>query len=201
MVSTLFRLQHAQFSSTFPDLTLPGHTPYTRCYYNAKEWHWLVTLDGNGAPLFGKQLSVQPKKDTCVIVYWTSDCLSSPGDVIRLHLCPGCDAHVPFPSANKYSAVHPRCTFTISLLRSMILPTNCERIRQSTSEVLSPHTWADLSITVIPYYQRLNLLPDFSSSSLVVEDVPPVAPLVDDLSLLSSSVPLPSGSHYFYFYF
>ncbi|GBB91749.1 hypothetical protein RclHR1_01910033 [Rhizophagus clarus] len=50
-----------------------------------KNRHWLVTLDGNDAPLFGKQLSVQPKKDTCVIVHWTSDCLSSPGDVIRLH--------------------------------------------------------------------------------------------------------------------
>ncbi|GBB87395.1 hypothetical protein RclHR1_13860007 [Rhizophagus clarus] len=294
MVSTPFRLQHAQFSATFPDLTLPGHTPLYSCisshifkaclkvlrkrhlYYlsqliapsgshlvsqtayriayiaqledkrgcslphkwyldikthttlpgsldqlsdqyirppsvtssivllpgvttTQKNQHWLVTFDGNGASLFGKQLSVQPKKDTCVIVYWISDCLSSPGDVIRLRPCLGCDAHVPFPSANKYSAVQPRCTFTISLLRSMILPTNCERIRQSTSEVLSPHTWADLSITVIPYYRRLNLLPDFSSSSLVVEDDPTVAPLVDDQFLLSSSVPLPLGFHYRYY--
>ncbi|GBB97434.1 hypothetical protein RclHR1_29950002 [Rhizophagus clarus] len=91
-----------------------------------KNRHWLVTFDGNDAPLFGKQLSVQPKKDTCVIVHWTSDCLSSPDDVIRLRPYPGCDAHVPFPLANKYTAVPPRCTFKTSLLKSLILPTNCE---------------------------------------------------------------------------
>ncbi|GBC10533.1 hypothetical protein RclHR1_00970034 [Rhizophagus clarus] len=91
-----------------------------------KNQRWLITLDGHDAPLFGKQLSVQPKKDTCVIVHWTSDCLSSPGDVISFRPCPGCDAHVPFPSANKYTTVPPRCTFKISLLKSMILPTNCE---------------------------------------------------------------------------
>ncbi|GBB87397.1 hypothetical protein RclHR1_13860009 [Rhizophagus clarus] len=146
-------------SVTSSIVLLPGATT------TQKNRHWLVTLDGNGAPLFGKQLSVQPKKDTCVIVHWISDCLSSPGDVVRLRPCPGCDAHVPFPSASKYSAVPPRCTFKISLLRSMILPTNCERIRQSTLEVISPHTWADLSITVIPYYR----------------------------------LPLPSGSHYRYY--
>ncbi|GBB91033.1 hypothetical protein RclHR1_18120004 [Rhizophagus clarus] len=293
MVSTPFRLQHAQFSSTCLEITLPDHTPLYSCmsphvfkaclkvlrkchlYYlsqliapsgshliswtayrtayiaqledkrgrslphkwyldikthttipgshdqlsdqyvrppaatsfivllpgattSQKNRHWLVTLDGNGAPLFGKQLSVQSKKDTCVIVHWISDYLSSPGDVIRLRPCPGCDAHVPFPSANKYSAVHPRCTFTISLLRSMILPTNCDRIRQSTSEVLSPYTWADLGITIIPYYRRLDLLPDFSSS-LVVADASVVAPFVDDQNLLSSPAPLPSGSHYRYY--
>ncbi|GBB89696.1 hypothetical protein RclHR1_01650003 [Rhizophagus clarus] len=294
MISTPFHLQHAQFSSTFLDLTLPGHTPSYSCmsshvfkaclkvlrkrhlYYlsqlmapsgshliswtayqtayiaqledkrgrslphkwyldiktnttlpgshdqlsdhyvcppsvtssivllpgattTQKNRHWLVTLDGNDASLFGKQLSIQPKKDTCVIVHWISDCHSSPGDIIRLRPYPGCDAHVSFPSACKYTAVQPRCTFKISLLRSMILPTNCERIRQSTLEVLSPYTWADLSITVIPYYRRLNLLPDFSSSSFVVEDDPTVAPLVDDQFLLSSPVPLPSGSHYHYY--
>ncbi|GBB85658.1 hypothetical protein RclHR1_12140007 [Rhizophagus clarus] len=294
MVSTPFRLQHAQSSSTFPDLTLPGHTPLYSCmsphvfkaclkvlrkchlYYlsqliapsgshliswtayrtayiaqledkrgrslphkwyldiktnttlssshdqlsdhyvrppsvtssivllpgattTQKNRHWLVSLDGNGAPLFGKQLSVQPKKDTCVIVHWISDCFSSPGDVIHLRPCPSCDAHVLFPSANKYTAVQPRYTFKISLLRSMVLPTNCERIRQSTTEILSPYTWADLSIMVIPYYQRLNLLPDFSSSSFVVEDDLIVAPLVDDQSLLSPPVLLPSESHYCYY--
>ncbi|GBB86990.1 hypothetical protein RclHR1_13440008 [Rhizophagus clarus] len=169
-------------SVTSSIVLLPGATT------TQKNRHWLITLDGNGAPLFGKQLSVQPKKDTCVIVHWISDCLSSPGDIIRLRPCPDCDAHVPFPSTHKYSAVQPRCTFTISLLRSMILPTNCERIRQSTSEVLFLHTWADLSITVILYYRRLNLLPDFSPSSLVAEDDPIMAPLVDDQFLSSSSV-------------
>ncbi|GBB93695.1 hypothetical protein RclHR1_22140003 [Rhizophagus clarus] len=223
MTSTSFHLQHACFSSTFLNLTLPGHTPLYLCisphvfkaylkilqkchlYYLSQliapsgshliswttyrtayiaqladkrgrslphKWyldikanttlpdshdqlldryvcppsatssvtlvpgvttmqknrHWLVTLDGNDTPLFGKQLSVQPKKDTCMIVHWISDCLSSPGDVIRLHPCLGCEVHVPFPSANKYTAVLPRCTFKVSLLKSLILSTDCERI-------------------------------------------------------------------------
>ncbi|GBB86319.1 hypothetical protein RclHR1_12740005 [Rhizophagus clarus] len=50
--------------STTSDIDLiPGATT------TQKNRHWLVTLDGNDASLFGKQLSVQPKKDTCVIVY------------------------------------------------------------------------------------------------------------------------------------
>ncbi|GBC10538.1 hypothetical protein RclHR1_00970039 [Rhizophagus clarus] len=134
-----------------------------------------------------------------MIVHWTSDCLSSPGDIIRLRPCPGCYAHVLFPSTNKYTTVPPRCTFKISLLKSLILPTNCERIRQSTTEVVSPYSWADLSITVVPYYRRLNILPDFSSSSLIVGCDSTVASPLGDLPLLPSSVPLPSGSHYRYY--
>ncbi|GBB96241.1 hypothetical protein RclHR1_27090002 [Rhizophagus clarus] len=164
-----------------------------------KNRHWLVTLDGSDFPLFGKQLSVQPKKDTCMIVHWISDCHSSPGDVIRLRPCPGCDAHVPFPSANKYTTVSPSCTFKASLLKSLILPTNCERIRQSTTEVVSPYSWADLSIMVIPYYKRLEVLPDFSSSTSVSAcDLPEDSPLgVSSTSL--PPVPLPSRSHYRYY--
>ncbi|GBC01944.1 hypothetical protein RclHR1_00440010 [Rhizophagus clarus] len=268
MTSTPFCLQHARFSSTFLNLTLPGHTPLYLCmsphvfkaclkvlrkrhlYYLSQliapsdsyliswtayqiayiaqladkrdrslphKWyldikanttlpdshdqlldryvcppsttssvtlvpgvttiqknrHWLVTLDGNDTPLFGKQLSVQPKKDTCMIVHWISDCLSSPGDMICLCPCLGCDAHIPFPSANKYTA--------------------------TTTEVISPYSWADLSITLFPYYRRLNILPDFSSSSSVVECDSTVASLLNALSTLPSSVPLPSGSHYRYY--
>ncbi|GES94346.1 hypothetical protein GLOIN_2v1783661 [Rhizophagus clarus] len=130
MVSTFFQLQHARFTWSSPDLTLPGYTPLTtyiaqladKCgrslphkWYldiqahttipdshdhlydryvcspsttpvislvpgvttNQKNRHWLISLDDNAAPLFGKQLSVQPKKDTCIIAHWISDCLSS----------------------------------------------------------------------------------------------------------------------------
>ncbi|GES94393.1 hypothetical protein GLOIN_2v1783661 [Rhizophagus clarus] len=155
-----------------------------------KNRHWLITLDDNGASLFGKQLSVQPTKDTCMIIHWTSDCFFSPGDVIRLRLYPGCSAHIPFPSANKYTAVPPRCTFKISLLKSLILPTDCERIQQSTTEVVFPYSWADLSITVVPYYRRLNILPDFSSSSLIVGCDSALASPLGDLPLLPSAVPV-----------
>ncbi|GBB98230.1 hypothetical protein RclHR1_31770002 [Rhizophagus clarus] len=121
-------------------------------------------------------LSVQPKKDTCVIVHWISDCLSSPGDVIRLHPCLGCEAHVLFPLANKYSTVSPRCTFKVSLLKSLILPTDCERIRQTNTEVISPYSWVDL-----------------------IECDSTVASPLDNLSTLPSPVPLPSESHYRYY--
>ncbi|GBB99308.1 hypothetical protein RclHR1_34800001, partial [Rhizophagus clarus] len=163
---------------------------------NQKNRHWLVTLNGNAAPLFGKQLTVQPKKDTCVIVHWTSNCLSSPGDVIRLHPCLGCDARVPFPAANKYTAVEPRCTFMISLSRSLILPTNCDRIRQTTTDVVSPYSWTDLCSTVVSYYNRLSISPDFSSSIPVVDGDSTSPTLLCNTPELPSPVVLPVGSHY-----
>ncbi|GBB92762.1 hypothetical protein RclHR1_20510001 [Rhizophagus clarus] len=140
-------------SATSSVILVPGITT------TQKNRYWLVTLDGSDSPLFGKQLSVQPKKDTCMIVHWISDCLSSPGDVIRLRPCPGCDMH-------------------------------------TTMEVTSPHSWADLSTTVIPYYRRLDTLPDFSFSSSVVGYDSTVASLSLELFTLPFPVPLPSGSHY-----
>ncbi|GBB97183.1 hypothetical protein RclHR1_29310001 [Rhizophagus clarus] len=189
MVSTPFCMQHANFTSIFPDLTLPGHTPLYSCislkiikaclkiayiaqladkcdrsfphkWYldikanttlpdshdrlydryvcspstisvinlvpgattTQKNRHWLITLDGNDTSLFSKQLSVQPKKDTC------------------------CDVHVPFPSADKYTTVTPSCTFKISLLKSLILPINCERIQQNNTEVVSFCSYDDASL-------------------------------------------------------
>ncbi|GBC05507.1 hypothetical protein RclHR1_06260013 [Rhizophagus clarus] len=294
IVSTPFRLQHANSTSLSPDLTLPGHTPLYSCmspktfkaclkvlrkrhlYYlsqlitltgshliswaayrtayiaqladkrgrslphrwyldiqanttipdshyrlydcyvcspsttpvislvpgvttNQKNRRWLVSLDGNAVPLFGKQLSVQPKKDTCIIVHWTSDCFSSPGDVIRLRPCPGCDAHVPFPAASKYTAVAPQCTFTVSLLRSLILPTNCERIWQNTTDVVSPYSWADLCNIVVSYYIRLSISPDFSFSLPVVNDDSAGSSLLRDSPGLPSPVVLPPGFHYRYY--
>ncbi|GBB83928.1 hypothetical protein RclHR1_10590010 [Rhizophagus clarus] len=159
------------FPSTLSTLDLvPGVTT------TQKNRYWLITLDENDAPLFGKQLSVQLKKDTCTIVYWISDCLSSLDDVIRLYLCLGCDAHIPFPSANKYTAVTPKCIFKISLLKSLILPTN---------------------LTL--YYKRLNIFPNFSSSSFSVSvndgDSSWSSPLCD-LTRLPSPVILLFGSHY-----
>ncbi|GBB97114.1 hypothetical protein RclHR1_29180001 [Rhizophagus clarus] len=266
MVSTPFRLQHANTTSLCPDLTLPGHTPLYSCmspktfkaclktayialladkrgrslphkWYldiqatttipdshdrlydrymcsptegpvvslvpgvttNQKNRYWLVTLDDNAASFFGKQLTVQPKKDTCIIVHWTSDCLSSPDDVIRLRPCPGCDAHVPFPAANKYTTVEPRCTFTVSLLRSLILSTHNERIRLNTTEVTSPYSWADLRTKVVSYYARLSIPPDFSSFLLVVNDDTASPPPLCGSSSLSSPVVLPPGSQYRYY--
>ncbi|GBC01126.1 hypothetical protein RclHR1_04080004 [Rhizophagus clarus] len=180
--------------STTPVVSIvPGITT------NQKNRRWLVSLDGHAAPLFGKQLTVQPKKDTCIIVHWTSDCLSSPGDVIRLHPCPGCDAHVPFPAAIKYTTVEPRCTITVSLLRSLIPPTDCERIRQSTTVVVSPYSWADFCDQVVSYYNCLFIPPDFSSSPPMVDGESTSSSLSRDSPGLPLPVILPPGSYYQYY--
>ncbi|GBC05572.1 hypothetical protein RclHR1_00630019 [Rhizophagus clarus] len=182
---------------------LPSATPVVSLVpgvtANQKNRRWLVSLNDNTVPLFGKQLSVQPKKDTCIIVHWTSDCLSSPGDVIRLRLCPGCDAHVPFPAANKYTAVEPWCTFTVSLLRSLILSTNCERIQQNTTDVVFPYSWADLCSTVVSYYNRLSIPPDLSSSLPMVDSDSASPSLLCNSPALPSPVVLPPGSPYRYY--
>ncbi|GES87177.1 ribonuclease H-like domain-containing protein [Rhizophagus clarus] len=123
----------------------------------------------------------------------------SPSSPPAIDLVPSCDAHVSFPSANKYTAVTPRCTFKISLLKSLILPTNCERICQNTTEVVSFYSWADLCDTVTSYYRRLITSPDFSSSPFSVSvddgDLSQSFPL-HDRTRLPSPVILPSGSHY-----
>ncbi|GBB97775.1 hypothetical protein RclHR1_30630002 [Rhizophagus clarus] len=271
VISTPFQLQHAHFTLTSPDLTLPGYTPLYSCmspktfkaylkvlrrrylYYLSKlitptgthlvSWtayqtvyiaqladkrerslphKWYLDIQANTtipnshdrlynrytcSPSSAPVVSLIPGvttnqknrrwlKDTCIIIHWISDCLSSPGDVIRLHPCPGCDAHVPFPAANKYTAVEPRCTFTISLLKSLILPTNCERIRQNTTDVVSPYSWADLCTMVASYYNRLSILPDFSSFLPVVNGDSASPPLLDDSPGLPSPIVLPTGSHY-----
>ncbi|GBB97269.1 hypothetical protein RclHR1_29530003 [Rhizophagus clarus] len=261
IVSTLFYMQHAVFTSTFPDLTLPGYTLLYSCmspkvfkaclkvlrkchlYYlsqlitptgshliswtayqisyiahladkrghslphkwyldikanttlpdshdhlydhyacspsivsavnlvpgittTQKNRHWFVSLDGNDAPLFGKQLSVQPKKDTYIIVHWISDCLSSSGDVIRLALC---------------------ADLAMGVLNDIIL---------ACGEVVSSYSWADFSDTVVPYYRRLDISPDFSSFFSIDDgDLILPSPLCDSFNL-SSPVILPSGSHY-----
>ncbi|GES82277.1 RNA-directed DNA polymerase from mobile element jockey-like [Rhizophagus clarus] len=121
-------------------------------------------------------------------VHWISDCLSFSGDVIRLYSCPGCDAHIPFPLANKYTAVTPSCTFKISLLKSLILPTNCERIRQNTSEVISSYFWADLNDTVVSYYRHLDILPDLSSLPPVDDGVSLQPSPLCDLTRLPSPI-------------
>ncbi|GES88549.1 hypothetical protein GLOIN_2v1783661 [Rhizophagus clarus] len=151
--------------STTPVIDLvPGATT------TQKNRHWLITLDENDI----------------------SDCLSSPDDVIHLHPYPGCDAHVLFPAANKYSAVTPSCTFKISLLKSLILSTNCEHIQQSTTEVISSYSWADLCDMMVSYYRR-NISPDFSSPSSIVDDSQAA---IDDLHLCAFSAYTNSRLYY-----
>ncbi|CAB4409451.1 unnamed protein product [Rhizophagus irregularis] len=39
--------------------------------------NWIVTLDNEGIPLFGKQIQLQPARSTCTIAHWISDCVAA----------------------------------------------------------------------------------------------------------------------------
>ncbi|GBC10798.1 hypothetical protein RclHR1_09910007 [Rhizophagus clarus] len=261
IVSTPFRLQHANSSSLCSDLTLPGHTPLYSCmspktfkaclkvlrrrhlYYlsqlimptgthlvswTAYRTTYIALLPDKRGRSFPHKWYLDIQATTTIpdshdrlydrymatlllflasslpfnlrkILVWTSNCLSSPGDVIRLHPCPGCEAYVPFPAANKYTSVEPRCTFTVSLLRSLILPTHSERIRPTTTEVVSPYSWADICTMVVSYYICLSISPDFSFSLPAVNNDSTSSPALSDLSGLPSPIVLLPGSHYRYY--
>ncbi|GBB85718.1 hypothetical protein RclHR1_01220014 [Rhizophagus clarus] len=118
---------------------------------------WIVTLDDDGVPLFGKQLSVQSAKNICVIVHWISDCLSSPSDLICLRPCLGCAAHTLFL-----------------------------RLPLDTTEIISSHFWADLSNSVTSYYHRLYISPNFSLSPSTVDCPSAEVQIVHDAGYLNS---------------
>ncbi|GET60783.1 ribonuclease H-like domain-containing protein [Rhizophagus irregularis DAOM 181602=DAOM 197198] len=154
--------------SSFYDLTPCLSSPPTTK-------NWIVTLDDYGSPFFGKQLLVQASRSTCSIVHWiSSDCESSPGDLIRLSPCPGCVAHIPLPPSKKRNADLTLCTPTVSLQHSLILPTTNERIKRTTSEMTSLFTWADIEDGVRLYYSRLEIDIDFSPANTTVASVTPV---------------------------
>ncbi|PKB95534.1 hypothetical protein RhiirA5_436532 [Rhizophagus irregularis] len=134
----------------------------TLSFFSPTTKNWIVSLNDFGSPIFGKQLLVQAGCGTCFIVHWvSSNCESSPGELIKLSSCPGCAAHIPLPPSKKWNADLTLCTPTVSLQHSLILPTTNERIRRNTSEVTSPFTWADIEDGVRLYYSRL----DFASDS------------------------------------
>ncbi|GBC09967.1 hypothetical protein RclHR1_09240001 [Rhizophagus clarus] len=160
---------------------------------------WIVTLDDVDVPLFGKQLSVQLAKNTCVIVYWISDCLSFPSDLICLRPCLSCDAHTPFSTASTHPSDSTRCTFKVSLLQSLVLSTINERICQNTTKIISSHSWADLSNFVTSYFHRLDLSPDFSLSSSTVNRPFAAVSFTTRLSHLPTPVVLAPHSHYCYY--
>ncbi|GBC46024.2 hypothetical protein GLOIN_2v1783661 [Rhizophagus irregularis DAOM 181602=DAOM 197198] len=46
--------------------------------------NWIVMLNNDGLPLFGKQIQIQPKHFTCTIAHWTSDCSSRPSELAEI---------------------------------------------------------------------------------------------------------------------
>ncbi|PKK56195.1 hypothetical protein RhiirC2_800546 [Rhizophagus irregularis] len=108
---------------------------------------WIVTLDEDDSPLFGKQFSKQ--QYSCKIVHWTSNCVTRPNDIITLFPCPGCSKHVPVThTKSNLTDVTPLCIIPkLSPLRSLLLQTTHKRIRHDTTVITSPFTWADLDET------------------------------------------------------
>ncbi|CAB4443106.1 unnamed protein product [Rhizophagus irregularis] len=127
---------------------------------------WIVTLDDYGLPVFGKQLAIQLARGTSTIVHWVDpSCVDSPGSIITLIPCPGCDAHASSLSIGNRNPTDPlpRCTRKISNLHSLILDTHYEKILHSTTTITSPFTWADIEDQVRLHYSRWDMItPDFS---------------------------------------
>ncbi|GET56226.1 RNA-directed DNA polymerase from mobile element jockey-like [Rhizophagus irregularis DAOM 181602=DAOM 197198] len=167
-----------------------------------KSMKWIVTLDEDGSPLFGKQLSKQ--QYSCKIVHWTSDCVTRPNDVITLTPCPGCSKHVPVTHIKRNPTdVTPLCIIPkLYPLRSLILPTTQERIRHDTTIITSPFTWADLDETVRSYYGRLDIHPNFSQVDVAILPSPTLplsAGSATPLAFAASPLATPPGNHYCFY--
>ncbi|GET64519.1 ribonuclease H-like domain-containing protein [Rhizophagus irregularis DAOM 181602=DAOM 197198] len=167
-----------------------------------KSMKWIVTLDEDGSPLFGKQLSKQ--QYYCKIVHWTSDCVTRPNDVITLTHCPGCSKHVPVThTKSNPTDVTPLCIIPkLSPLRSLLLPTTQERIRHDTTNITSPFTWADLDATVRSYYGRLDIQPNFSQDAVATLPSPSPSPLLGSaapLAFAASPLATPPDNHYCFY--
>ncbi|GET61402.1 reverse transcriptase family protein [Rhizophagus irregularis DAOM 181602=DAOM 197198] len=167
-----------------------------------KSMKWIVTLDEDGSPLFGKQLSKQ--QYSCKIVHWTSDCVARPNDVITLTPCPGCSKHVPVThTKSNPTDVTPLCIIPkLSPLRALLLPTTQERIRHDTTTITSPFTWADLDEIVKSYYGRLDILPNFSQEDVVTLPSPSPSPSLGSaasLAFAASPLATPPDNHYCFY--
>ncbi|GBC44014.2 hypothetical protein GLOIN_2v1783661 [Rhizophagus irregularis DAOM 181602=DAOM 197198] len=167
-----------------------------------KSMKWIMTMDEDGSPLFGKQLSKQ--QYSCKIVHWTSDCVARPNDVITLTPCPGCSKHVPVThTKSNPTDVTPLCIIPkLPPLRSLILLTMQERIRHDTTTITSPFTWADLDETVRSYYGRLDIQPNFSQENVVTLPSPSPLPSLGSaapLAFAASPLATPPDNHYCFY--
>ncbi|CAB4436307.1 unnamed protein product [Rhizophagus irregularis] len=167
--------------------------------------NWIVTLDDFGLPIFGKQLAIQLARGTSNIVHWMdSSCVDSPGNIITLTPCPGCDAHNSSLSIGNRNPTDPlpRCTRQISNPHSLILETHNEKILHSTTTVTSPFTWADIEDQVRLHYNRWDMItPDFSpiDSTIVAPPSALMAAASAELAFADSPIfPSPDSCYKFY---
>ncbi|GES94337.1 hypothetical protein GLOIN_2v1783661 [Rhizophagus clarus] len=215
-------MQHAVFTSTFPDLTLPGYTllyscmspkVFKACLKVLRKCHLyylsqLITPTGSHliswtayqisyiAHLADKRGHSLPHKwyldikanttlpDSHDHLYDHYAC--SPSIVSAVNLVPG----ITTTQKNRhwFVSLDALCAdLAMGVLNDIIL---------ACGEVVSSYSWADFSDTVVPYYRRLDISPDFSSFFSIDDgDLILPSPLCDSFNL-SSPVILPSGSHY-----
>ncbi|CAB4440625.1 unnamed protein product [Rhizophagus irregularis] len=163
-----------QFVSTQPVQSVTKNlTPCIPLVGSKKRW--IVTLDNDCFPLFGKQLSFQPTRSTCIVVHWISDCSSRPGDLITLKPYPGCDFNMYKSSYKKkpVSIGSVSCACSVPLPESLILPTNKTSITANTSQIVATVSWAEI-VDFVTNFIRCH------SGRLVASTIPSPAPLMDN---------------------
>ncbi|PKB95967.1 hypothetical protein RhiirA5_404553 [Rhizophagus irregularis] len=147
------------------------------------------------------KFSIQPGRGTCSIVHWISpDCESSPGDVIKLLLCPGCAAHIPLLPSKRRNADLTLCKPKVTLQHLLILPISNERIRCNTTEVTTLFTWTDIEDGVHLHYNRWDIAPDFSPIDAIEASVIPTTIESSAAAVFANSPLIPStDSRYIFF--
>ncbi|CAB4418026.1 unnamed protein product [Rhizophagus irregularis] len=137
--------------------------------------HWIVTLDNDCSPLFGKQLSFQPSRSACIIAHWISDCSSRPGDLIVLKPCPGCDFNMYKSSYKKkpVSIGSVSCACSVPLPESLILPTKKTSITANTLQIVATVSWAEIVDFVASFIES-------HSGRVVSSATSSLAPLMDN---------------------
>ncbi|PKK72335.1 hypothetical protein RhiirC2_826044, partial [Rhizophagus irregularis] len=168
--------------------------------------NWIVTINDDGLPIFGKQIQIQPKHSTYTIVHWTSDCLSRLSNLITLQPCLGCNLNINKSSYSKKSVATSSvsCSYSASLRHSWILPMKKSSITSHTSRLFATVTWAEIMDFVTSNCNlsvRSVLAVDTPNTSIdtidMASSVPPLL-MTGDIAA-SSSVVLSSDSHYIFY--
>ncbi|EXX66922.1 hypothetical protein RirG_119150 [Rhizophagus irregularis DAOM 197198w] len=140
--------------------------------------NWIVMMNDDGLPIFGKQIQIQLKHSTCTIVHWISDCLSRPSDFITLQPCPGCILNINKSSYIKKSVTTSSvsCSSSVSLRWSWILPMKKTSIMNHTSSLTVTVLWAEIMDFVTSIYNP-------SVRSVLAADIPNI--FLDTVNMIS----------------
>ncbi|PKB98613.1 hypothetical protein RhiirA5_431085, partial [Rhizophagus irregularis] len=168
--------------------------------------NWIITMNDDGLPIFGKQIQIQPKHSTCTIVHWISDYLSRLSDFITLQPCPGCILNLNKSSYIKKSVATSSvsCSYSVSLCRSWILPMKKSSIMNHTSSLTAMVSWAEIMdfVTSICNPSVRSVLaadiPNISYDTVDMASPTPHLLMAGDVAA-SSSVVLSPDSHYTFY--